>query len=326
VVKTPIQQLCGAISDGPLSRFRELLGQHPEVLSTDGPLLVCYAAENGRTDVLQVLLDAGADVNGHDDTYETPLGAAASQGHVETADWLLEHGAEIDLAPAFRGTPLHVAIMEGQLSMVVFLLDRGADPNIRDGNPERNALAAARLWGQDEIAELLEQRGVSEIIIEPEPVNIEADEYRDQRKTLPPLEWFERTWPEIYDFAIKNGVESLGERNRVCFLVGYLIAELADGGAISVYRNPSGRYVTQMPDALEKIGAQRAAEMIRQLNAALPGGAPPVEDESRWEEFEELPPAAAALGEELEALFDEWTPNGENRILLAQLHSYYCRD
>ena len=325
-MKTPVQQLCGAITDGPVGRFRELLGQHSDVLNTDGPLLFGYAAENGRTDVLQVLLDAGAEVNGPDDDDETPLAAAAGQGQIDAAGWLLDHGADIDRAADSCATPLHVAVREGHLPMVAFLLDRGADPNIRHGNPERNALAAARFWGEDEIAELLEERGVSEVIIEPEPVDVESDEYRDQRKTLPPLEWFERTWPEFYDFAMKNGVESLGERNRVCFLVGYLIAELVNGGAISVYRNPSARYVPQMPDALEKIGAQRAAQTIRQLNAALPGGAPDMDDETRWEEFEGFPPAAAELGQELEALFEEWAPGGDVRLLLAQLHSFYCRD
>ena len=325
-MKTPFQQLCGAISDGPLSRFRELLGQHPEVLKTNGPLLFCDAAANGRPDVLQVLLDAGADVNGPDDADETPLAAAANSGNIEAAGWLLDHGAHIDRTLEFGATPLHVAIMEGHLPMVEFLLDRGADPNIRYGNPERNSLAAARFWGQEEIAELLEQRGVLEVVIEPEPVDVEADEYRNQRKMLPPLEWFETTWPAIYEYAMRCGLESMGERNRVCFLVGYLISQLVDGGAISVYRNPSGRYVLQMPDALEKIGAQRAAQLIRQLNASLPGGAPPVDDESRWEQFEELPPAAAQLGQELETLFEEWAPEGDVRLLVAQLHSFYCRD
>ncbi|HVW00612.1 MAG TPA: ankyrin repeat domain-containing protein, partial [Planctomycetaceae bacterium] len=303
-----------------------LLGRHPDVLNTHGPLLFRYAAENGRTDVLQLLLDAGADVNGPDDADETPLAAAARHGNIDAAEWLLEHGAEIDRAPGYSATPLHVAIMEGHLPVVEFLLDRGADPNIRHGNPERNALAAARFWGQEEIAELLEQRGVSEVVIEQEPVDVEADEYRDSRKMLPPLEWFEKTWPEIYDFAMQHELESMGERNRVCFLVGYLITQLVDGGPISVYRNPSGRYVLQMPEALEKIGAQRAAQLIRQLNAALPGGAPPLDDESRWEQFEELPPAAAALGQELETLFEEWAPAGDVRLLVAQLHGFYCRD
>jgi ankyrin repeat protein len=321
---TPIQRVMGAIAEGTIDKLRKLLDKHPQVIDEDGPLMLNYAAQNDRIDVLELLLAAGLDVNGpvQDDS---PLTAAAGEGTVAAAQWLLDHGADINRKGAgdFCSTPIHKAIENGRLEMVKFLYDRGADPNALEGNPQRNALASARFWQHDDIAALLQSRGVKEIIIEPQPVDVESGPFLNLGKTYSADAWLDKTWPDVYDYAVRNGVESMCEKNQVYFLIGYLISQLADGGTASVYANPSGAFTPLMAEALNKIGASRAAQVIRDINAFFPGSAPAAENEQRWKQIASVPPAAEKLGEDLEALFEERLPDDGPRLMVSQLHAFY---
>lgn len=322
-MKSPIQRVMGAICDGTIDQLIKLFEQHPETQQDDSPLMLKYAAECNRVDVLELLLARGFDVDGPEDD-ESPLTAAAGDGALDAARCLLDHGADVNKQPTdnFGSTPLHEAITNGHLQMVELLLNRGADPDVLEGNPRRNALAAARFWQQDQIAELLESRGVREIVIEPEAVDIEAESFFQLSKELSVDHWFDKTWHHVYDHVMQHGLVSMCERNQVYFLVGYLIGQLADGGVASVYGNPSGEFTPLMPEALERIGAYKAAGLIRDINAYFPNGQPAVENEARWKQMAEWPPEVEKHGEELESILSENTTGG-HCALLSQLHAFY---
>ncbi|MGP0062221.1 MAG: hypothetical protein ACLQGP_01295 [Isosphaeraceae bacterium] len=78
-----------------------------------------------------------------------------------------------------------------------------------------------------------------------------------------------------------------------------------------------------MVAALERIRAGRAARLIRDINAFIPEGTPSAENEARRKPIESLPPEAERLGRDREAIFDEWTPDGGRRLLVAQVHDFY---
>jgi Domain of unknown function (DUF4375)/Ankyrin repeats (3 copies) len=321
-MQTPIQQVMAAICDGTIDQVRDLLGKHPETLQEKGRQMFNYAAENNRVDVLELLLAAGVDLAEPDD-HESPLSAAAGEGAVEAAQWLLDHGANLNKKPIGHGTaPLHNAVRSGQIEMVEFLLDRGADPDILGGNPLRNSLALARLFSEDDVAELLQARGVSEIVIESEPVDVEAEAFLEQGKGQPADKWFERAWPDVYASVLRIGLDSMSERNQVLFLVGYLTTQLADGGVESVYANPSGEFAPLMPAALEKIGAREASQLIRRINAFFPDGKPAAENEPRWKQMELLPPEVEQLGEKLDGVLAKNRPDGQC-VLVSQLYAFY---
>jgi len=115
----------------------------------------------------------------------------------------------------------------------------------------------------------------------------------------------------------------MGEKNRVFFLVGYLVDQLTDGGVTGFYANPSAEYAPQLPAALDTIGATAAAATVRELNALFPGGAPAADDPARWRQLEQLGKQLSKRGAALERLLDERAGKGGGSLLLKRLYDYY---
>ena len=103
------------------------------------------AALQGKVDVIEVLVAAGADVDDPDQTGTTPLMVAAAQGHTPAVEALIRRGANPNVQDRTGMTPLMAAASSGRADMVTFLIDKGADVNARD-KQGTTALMAARLW------------------------------------------------------------------------------------------------------------------------------------------------------------------------------------
>ena len=83
-----------------------------------------YAAENGRIDVVKLLLEHGADVNARD-----ALKCAAENGRIDVVKLLLEHGANLHAKDEWA---LKVAIRYYHTEVVKLLLENGADVHKSD--------------------------------------------------------------------------------------------------------------------------------------------------------------------------------------------------
>jgi RNA polymerase sigma-70 factor (ECF subfamily) len=96
------------------------------------PLL--RAAEFGRHQVVEVLLNAGAAVDGSCGcpTGESPLWAAAQAGHRDVVERLLASGADASRPAANGVTPLMIAAMRGDQGIAAVLRKAGAVPDARD--------------------------------------------------------------------------------------------------------------------------------------------------------------------------------------------------
>lgn len=125
-----------------------------------------HAVRWGRTDVVHMLLDAGADatidnINGH----ETPLILAVWSGKTDCARLLLE---KRDLTPYINRriegvtTLLHMAVGGGHTEIVRLLLKHGADVNLKRRVFNDTPLTLAISEKREEITTLLRQYGAME--------------------------------------------------------------------------------------------------------------------------------------------------------------------
>uniref|UniRef100_A0A8C5SY06 Poly [ADP-ribose] polymerase n=1 Tax=Laticauda laticaudata TaxID=8630 RepID=A0A8C5SY06_LATLA len=146
----------------------------------------------GRRDVVDYLLQSGANVHARDDGGLIPLHNACSFGHAEVVNLLLRHGADPNARDNWNYTPLHEAAIKGKIDVCIVLLQHGADPSIRNTDG-RTALdladpsAKAVLTGEYKKDELLEsaRSGNEEklmALLTPLNVNCHAS---DGRKSTP---------------------------------------------------------------------------------------------------------------------------------------------
>lgn len=109
--------------------------------------------------IVRMLLEAGADVNGSTgSTKVTPLMAAADAGNAEILQILLQTGADVDAADSNGNTALMDASLRGYEAIVQQLLDAGANVDMvaRRG---RTALLSACLWGKAGVVDQLLSAG-----------------------------------------------------------------------------------------------------------------------------------------------------------------------
>ena len=98
--------------------------------------LLEVAVRRGHADTVEMLLDAGADVNARSSSGSTPLYDAALKGNGAIVSLLVNRGADLNAVETTSGTtPLYAAAAFGRQEPVVILLLAGADPNIasKDG-------------------------------------------------------------------------------------------------------------------------------------------------------------------------------------------------
>ncbi|KAJ5720553.1 uncharacterized protein N7483_008487 [Penicillium malachiteum] len=117
-----------------------------------------WAAKHGHSDVVELLLEAGAEIDARAHHQRTPLLLAAKKGHSDVVKVLLEAGAEVDARDHYQGTPLSYSAGQGYSDMVKLLLETGAEVDVRDKNQETPLSYAAR-HGYFDVMKLLLEAG-----------------------------------------------------------------------------------------------------------------------------------------------------------------------
>lgn len=123
-------------SDIPLQRpgveeVDRLLALVLEAKIPDTGLALINAANKGDSNVVEALLDSGADINARDEQNQTALHQAASKGHTPIVKLLLERGADVNAKNLFGQTPWLAPVYRGSLDTVRALLGAGADIDAR---------------------------------------------------------------------------------------------------------------------------------------------------------------------------------------------------
>ena len=86
-----------------------------------GNTALTYACCGGFVDVVKILIDAGAELESHNENGHTPLMEASSGGHVNVAALLLERGAGINTSSTeFKESALTLACYKGLFVVLMF--------------------------------------------------------------------------------------------------------------------------------------------------------------------------------------------------------------
>ena len=99
--------------------------------SGHGYALIHAFARRGRTSVVSLILDKGADIDAEDEEGRTPLIRAVMNGHVDTVKLLLERRAHIE-ATFEANTVLMEAVMQNHEGIVKLLLENGAEKEAKN--------------------------------------------------------------------------------------------------------------------------------------------------------------------------------------------------
>ncbi len=118
-----------------------------------------WAARNGQSEIVSLLLDGGANVNAITKDGFTALVHAIDNGHQETAHLLLKRGADPNLVEDNCSPAVSLAAGHGFVDLVRAILDRGGDVSSLD-NWGHDALCSAVAKNQAEVLELLLKRGL----------------------------------------------------------------------------------------------------------------------------------------------------------------------
>ena len=113
-----------AVRDNRVDILGELLSKRPDLnLETRDGLPLVRAANSEDITKLQMLLNAGADVNKAESDGHTAIMRACHHGRLGHVRLLLQHGANIDVANKSGETALDIAAKRGHEEVVMAVLE-----------------------------------------------------------------------------------------------------------------------------------------------------------------------------------------------------------
>ena len=127
--------------------------RHTEALSV-------VISDSTKSDVIQILLDKGANPHAQHAVYGNVLQAAAYFGNVKAVQLLLEKGAGVNVHGGYYGNALQAAAYCGSVKAMRLLLDKGADINAQGGE-YGSALQAAAFMDRAKAMQLLLDKGAN---------------------------------------------------------------------------------------------------------------------------------------------------------------------
>ena len=125
----PNTALIEAAKNGDCAAAQEALRRNADANAMiDGWTPLFWAAQEGHTEIVDLLLAAGANVNVSDPGGFTPLKQAVSESHLDVLERLLLRGADVNWRCASDGgcTSLHTAAAYGLTECIRILLLYGA--------------------------------------------------------------------------------------------------------------------------------------------------------------------------------------------------------
>ena len=121
--------------------------------------LMFMLSRNGSSECLNYLLQARADVNIETEYGCTAIQCAAQNTNQENLQLLINAGANVNINSHNTMTPLEVACYHGITTNAEVLIKSGTDVNVTDNYTFKNALICAAMCGNHECVDLLIKSG-----------------------------------------------------------------------------------------------------------------------------------------------------------------------
>lgn len=139
-------------------------GAKPNLQNSSGATAMLRAVEEGSTDVVRVMINPQWEVNLFtlDEDNRTLLHGAAENGQTEILEILHEKGLQVDARDMIGMTPFHAACKSGTLEAARYLLKIGADSSIKD-KYGRTPFTVAFQYGQTELMDLCKTEGTNSL-------------------------------------------------------------------------------------------------------------------------------------------------------------------
>jgi ankyrin repeat protein len=153
--------LMNAVQNNDVDGVKKLIAQGVNVseldANQDAPLVM--AAYQGHTEIVRLLLEAGADVTAVDPGMKaTALHAASYAGRTEAAKLLIEYHIDINKQGPVNGyTALHDAIWQNNIETAKVLIEAGANLTLKSHSGE-TPLDFARSKHRTEIVAMIERK------------------------------------------------------------------------------------------------------------------------------------------------------------------------
>ena len=155
--------LTHAAGEGHAELVELLLERGADIEGGDGLSPLACAAWKGRDEIVRLLVERGADIEGDSGGPGTALFQASAQGHSSTVGLVLELGAAVDAKTEKRATPLLVAAAGGHFDVVMQLIGRGANLDCTDRSGD-TALHHAATKGSAAIVRALLEAGADRTV------------------------------------------------------------------------------------------------------------------------------------------------------------------
>ena len=118
-----------AIRDGSLSKVKQFIKKDPELFmrrDDNGCTILHYALESGNEDIVDYIVQLGAEVNAPDKQNRTPLHYAVEYCTWRSVNLLISKGAKVNERDNNGTVPLSAAMKLGKKEVETLLLKKGA--------------------------------------------------------------------------------------------------------------------------------------------------------------------------------------------------------
>ena len=156
-----------AIKNGNISDVKSItknnrLSLKERDINLNSPLHI--ALENQNPEIINYLLDQGADVNHENAWSESPLYSSIRMNNIKIIKIIIKNGGNVNVKNNHGESPLHIAVRIGNIEIIDYLIAQSADPNAKDNlkfTPLQNAVARGRL----DVAKYLISKGADPNVI-----------------------------------------------------------------------------------------------------------------------------------------------------------------